>query len=38
MPFMKAFRMAAENNSIFYDSQEAYNMMNEIVYLLKTIT
>lgn len=38
MPFMKAFRMAADNNSIFYDSQEAYNSMNEIVYLLKTIT
>jgi hypothetical protein len=38
LPFMKAFRMAADNNSIYYDSQEAYNMMNEIVYLLKTIT
>lgn len=38
LPFMKAFRMAAENNSIFYDTQEAYNSMNEIVYLLKTIT
>lgn len=38
MPFMKAFRMAAENNSIYFDSQEAYNSMNEIVYLLRTIT
>jgi len=38
MPFMKAFRMAADNNSIFYDSQEAFNMMSEIIYLLKTIT
>jgi hypothetical protein len=38
MPFIKAFRMAADNNSIYYDSQEAYNMMNEVVYLLKTIT
>lgn len=38
LPFMKAFRMAADNNSIYYDSQQAYNMMNEIVYLLKTIT
>jgi hypothetical protein len=38
MPFMKAFRLAADNNSIYYDSQEGYNMMNEIVYLLKTIT
>lgn len=38
LPFMKAFRMASENNSVFYDSQEAYNSMNEMVYLLKTIT
>lgn len=38
MPFMKSFRMAAENNSVFYDSQECFNSMNEIVYLLKTIT
>lgn len=38
LPFMKAFRMASEGNRVFFDSQEAYNMMNEIVYLLKTIT
>jgi hypothetical protein len=38
MPFIKAFRLAADNNSIYYDSQEAYNMMNEVIYLLKTIT
>lgn len=38
MPFMKAFRMAADNNSIYYDSQEAFNMMSEIIYLLKTVT
>ena len=38
LPFMKAFRMAADNNMIFYDNQETYNMMNECVYLLKTIT
>lgn len=38
MPFMKVFRMASDNNMVFYDSQEAYNMMNEIIYLLKTIT
>jgi hypothetical protein len=38
MPFIKAFRMAADNNSIYYDSQEAYNSMNEVIYLLKTIT
>lgn len=38
MPFIKAFRMSADNNSIYYDSQEAYNSMNEVIYLLKTIT
>lgn len=38
MPFMRAFRMAGENNCIYYDSQLAYNMMNEVIYLLKTIT
>jgi hypothetical protein len=38
MPFIKAFRMAVDSNSVFFDTQEAYNMMNEIVYLLKTIT
>jgi hypothetical protein len=38
MPFMKVFRMAADNNAIYYDSQEAYNSMNEVIYLLKTIT
>ena len=38
MPFMKAFRMAADNNRIFYDSQQTFNMMNECIYLLKTIT
>lgn len=38
MPFMKAFRLAADNNCIYYDSQEAYNMMNEVIYLLKMIT
>lgn len=38
MPFMKAFRMAADNNMVFFDSQESYNKMNEVVYLLKTIT
>lgn len=38
MPFMRAFRMACDNNSVFFDSQEGYNMMNEVIYLLKTIT
>jgi hypothetical protein len=38
MPFIKAFRMAVDNNSVYFDSQQAYNSMHEIVYLLKTIT
>lgn len=38
MPFMRAFRMAVDNNSVFFDSQETYAKMNEVVYLLKTIT
>ena len=37
LPFMKAFRAACDTNSVYYDSQEAYNSMNEAVYLLKTI-
>lgn len=38
MPFMKAFRMAVDNNKVYFDCQESYNKMHEIVYLLKTIT
>ena len=38
LPFIKAFRMAADNNCVYFDTQESYNMMNEVVYLLKTIT
>ena len=38
MPFLRAFRMAVDNNAVFFDSQETYNMMHEVVYLLKTIT
>jgi hypothetical protein len=38
LPFIKAFRMAADNNSVYFDTQESFNMMNEVVYLLKTIT
>lgn len=37
MPFMRAFRMAVDSNSVFFDSQETYNKMNEVIYLLKTI-
>lgn len=38
MPFMRAFRRAAESNQVYFDSQEAFNHMQEIIYLLKTIT
>lgn len=38
MPFMKSFRMAIDNNSVYFDSQQTFNNMNEIVYLLKTIS
>lgn len=38
MPFMKAFRMASDNNNVFFDTQESFNKLNEVVYLLKTIT
>lgn len=35
-PFIKAFRLAFDTNSVYYDTQETYNNMNEILYLLKT--
>lgn len=38
MPFMRAFRMAVDNNSVYFDSLEAFHKMNEVIYLLKTIT
>lgn len=38
MPFMKAFRSAVDGNQVYFDSQTTYNKMNEIVYLLKSIT
>lgn len=38
MPFMRAFRMAVDNNSVYFDSLETYQRMHEVVYLLKTIT
>lgn len=37
LPFMKAFRAAADSNQVYYDSQTTFNQMNEIVYLLKSI-
>ena len=38
MPFMRAFRMAVDSNSVYFDSLETYQKMHEVVYLLKTIT
>lgn len=38
LPFMKAFRSACDTNNVFYDTQETYNLMSEILYLLKTVT
>jgi len=37
-PFMKAFRLAVTDNRVYFDSQETYNKMHEVVYLLRTIT
>lgn len=37
MPFMKMFRTAVDNNSVYFDSLETYDKMNEVTYLLKTI-
>lgn len=37
-PFMKVFRAAVDENNVYYDTQETYNKLNEVVYLLKTIT
>ena len=38
MPFMKAFRHAVDTNEVYFDTQETYNNLQEVVYLLKTIT
>ena len=38
MPFMRAFRMAVDNNSVYFDRLETFNKMSEVIYLLKTIT
>lgn len=37
LPFMRAFRMAVDNNRVYFDRLETFNKMNEVVYLLKTI-
>lgn len=38
LPFMKAFRQATDMNEVYYDKQQTYNHLQEVVYLLKTIT
>lgn len=38
MPFMHAFRKSVDENRVFYDSLESYATLNEVVYLLRTIT
>lgn len=38
LPFMRAFRSACDTNNVYYDTQETYNLMSEILYLLKTVT
>lgn len=38
LPFIKYFRSAVDENKVYYDSQQTYEMMNEAVYLLRTIT
>lgn len=37
-PFIKAFRTAVDTNRVYYDSQTSFNIMAEVIYLLKTIT
>lgn len=38
MPFMKAFRHAVDTNEVYFDTQETYNNLQEVVYLLRTVT
>ena len=38
MPFIKAFRHAVDTNEVYYDTQATFNQLQEVVYLLKTIT
>ena len=37
LPFIKAFRYAVDTNEVYFDTQETFNQLQEIVYLLKTI-
>lgn len=38
LPFMKHFRKAVDENLVFYDDLETYSVLNEAVYLMRTIT
>lgn len=37
MPFMKLFRRAVDENNVYYDKLETWSVLNEAVYLLRTI-
>ncbi len=38
LPFMQRFRKAVDENMVYYDDLETYALLNEVIYLLKTIT
>lgn len=38
MPFITGFRKAVDENRVFYDNLETWSQLNEVVYLLRTIT
>lgn len=38
MPFMLHFRKSVDENLVYYDDLETYSLLNEVVYLMKTIT
>lgn len=38
LPFMVHFRKAVDENRVYYDNLETWGQLNEVVYLLRTIT
>lgn len=38
MPFILQFRKSVDENNVYYDNLETWGMLNEVVYLLRTIT
>lgn len=38
MPFMRSFRKAVDENNVYYDTLETYAHLNEVIYLMRTIT